>query len=191
MREEDLLTLLQQGKIAEFDELRRKHRWKPIDLRGANFWDANLTGANLTGANLTRANLTRANLTGANLTRANLTGANLTRANLTGANLPEHIPVVKNFFTRLMEIIEQDSEALNMCDWHTCETTHCMAGWAIQLAGEAGLVAESFAGTQYAGALIINASCPCLKGVVPDFFASNDDALKFIKECAEKEKELV
>ena len=71
---EELKTLLKEGKIQEFNRVRPEGKiyFSRIDLRGAD-----LTGANLTRANLTEANLLSAILPGADLTKANLYGANL------------------------------------------------------------------------------------------------------------------
>jgi hypothetical protein len=64
--------------------------------------------------------------------------------------------------------------------WHTCQTTHCRAGWAIHLAGEAGATLEDYYGSAAAGALIYHASA----GYIPDFYASNEDALDDMKAHA-------
>jgi hypothetical protein len=74
-----------------------------------------------------------------------------------------------------------------MDQWHTCETTHCRAGWAIHLAGVAGKVLEHCCGSNVAGALIHIASSPALEGKVPNFFASNEAALADIRRLAELE----
>ena len=86
---EELKTLLKEGKIQEFNGVRPagKIYFSGIDLSGADLTEANLRRADLIEANLAGANLTKANLTGANLYRADLTGANLTGGNLTKANL--------------------------------------------------------------------------------------------------------
>jgi len=156
------------------------------NLIGATLSDANLRGANLTGAHLTGADLRGANLRGAHLTGADLRGANLTGADLRGANLPEIIKV-ENLFTKIKAAIENGGE-LEMCGWHGCKTTHCLAGWTTTLAGEGGRVAENLVGTSWAAALIINESCPYLEGKVPNFYTSKEEAMNFINEFAEKEK---
>lgn len=48
--------------------------------------------------------------------------------------------------------------ALDMSSWHTCETTHCRAGWAVHLAGEPGRALESFYNTELAAMLIYRES---------------------------------
>lgn len=70
--------------------------------------------------------------------------------------------------------------ALNMEEWHSCETTHCRAGWTIVLAGDKGKELERDWGTPCAAGLIYAAST----GMVPDFYASNAEALADIKRCA-------
>ena len=97
-----LKTLLHEGKIEEFNMLRKENRVIYFDLHGANLQSVNLHGANLQSVNLHDANFTEANLreadlsdadlgnanlTGAKLAKANLQEANLSNANLTGADL--------------------------------------------------------------------------------------------------------
>ena len=152
------------------------------NLRGANLSGANLSGANLSGADLRGANLSGANLSGANLRGANLRGANLSDADLSGADLP-YAPKIEKLESKILAAIEAPGCALAMRDWHTCETAHCRAGWAIHLAGEGGKVLEVLLGPSAAGALIYNASC----GYVPNFVATNEDALADIKAKAAAE----
>jgi uncharacterized protein YjbI with pentapeptide repeats len=159
------------------------------DLRGADLSGADLSGADLRGADLRRADLSGADLSGADLRRADLSGADLSRADLRGADLSRAdlsgakglpgAPVIPNLHRRMAEVCAQP-DALNMSTWHTCATTHCRAGWAIHMAGEAGAVLERAHGPCAAGALIYQAST----GTVPDFNASNEAALEDIKRLA-------
>ncbi|HKD44683.1 MAG TPA: hypothetical protein VKD24_03420 [Candidatus Angelobacter sp.] len=71
---------------------------------------------------------------------------------------------------------------LNMACWHTCETTHCRAGWAVHLSGWDGYYLENRFGAGVAGALIYAASRPGER--VPDFSASAEEALSDIRRCA-------
>jgi hypothetical protein len=154
-------------------------------LRGANLEGANLEGANLRYANLEGANLRYANLEGANLEGARLEGANLEGARLEGANLryaklrnaiglPD-APVVDDLDAKILAMVDGPDAhgSLDMDVWHTCETTHCRAGWAIHLAGEAGYDLESRLGSATAGSLIYYAST----GRIPNFYATTDEAL--------------
>lgn len=70
-----------------------------------------------------------------------------------------------------------------MSDWHTCETTHCRAGWIVYLAGEAGKMLESIISTPTAAALIYIASDPKINKI-PDFYDYNEKALEDMKRLA-------
>jgi hypothetical protein len=185
------------------------------NLADANLAGANLAGANLAGAYLADANLAGANLAGANLAGANLAGAYLADANLAGAkNAPAdlgtalaetdearrererlnaqryrearpEIPVVPALDKKILDVVGSGAGQLDMNDWHTCNTAHCRAGWAIHMAGDAGYALEKKYGPEHAGAMIYRAST----GRVPYFFASNEDALEDIKRCAAEQAE--
>ena len=118
----------------------------------------------------------------ADLSGADLRDANLRDANLRGAVGLPYVPIVQNIDQRILAAVEADSKALDMSQWHTCETTHCRAGWAIHLAGDGGRVLESIYGSEVAGTLIYLAARPGKKH--PDFFASNEDALASIRADA-------
>jgi uncharacterized protein YjbI with pentapeptide repeats len=157
------------------------------DLSRAYLSRADLSDANLSRANLSRADLSGANLSGAYLSDANLSGANLSGANLSGANLSgaknlPTVPVIPNIDAAILAAISNEKCSLNMNDWHTCETTHCRAGWAVHLAGEAGYDLDRRYGTNAAGAMIYNASRPGQP--VPNFYTTNDNALADIQKCA-------
>ncbi len=166
------------------------------DLHGADLHGANLTGADLTGADLTKADLTKADLSGAYLSGADLTKADLTNANLTGTDLTKadltkadltgvdwgDAPLVPDLHRRVAEAVGPEGAALDMAEWHQpCGTTHCRAGWAVELAGPEGKALEDKLGPGKAGALIYARST----GMVPNFYADNDEALADIKACAE------
>ena len=181
------------------------------DLSGANLSGADLSGANLSDANLSGANLSGANLSGANLSGADLSGVRGAPAGIdTTPWSPERraewlreratrqaerneeaarayrerwpdVPVVENLDVRIAETVSGGAGALNMGDWHTCDTTHCRAGWAIHHAGRAGYDLEAQIGPAAAGARIYRASV----GYVPDFYASTDDALADIHSRAD------
>ena len=73
-----------------------------------------------------------------------------------------------------------------MATWHTCDNTHCWAGWVVTLAGDAGKKLERFFDTPLAAMKILDASSPLAVSPVR-FFETNDDALRAMKELAEKE----
>ena len=150
------------------------------NLTRADFTGANLTGANLTGSHLTRAYLTGSNLTGSNLRGADLWGANLTGSNLTGANLAgsdltganlagsnlaradltraNGLAIAPDAPARLQAVAAAalaTPDALFMSTWHSCATTHCIAGWAIHQAGVVGELLEKAVGPDVAGLMLL------------------------------------
>ncbi len=74
-----------------------------------------------------------------------------------------------------------------MGNWHTCQTTHCRAGWVVHLAGEAGYALERYHGTALAAQLIYRESTPDLPVSPPRFYDSNADALADMQRMAELE----
>jgi hypothetical protein len=177
-------------------------------LAGANLEDAYLAGAYLAGANLEDAYLAGAYLAGAYLAGAYLEDAIDLPAGIaatspaepykparTAADFKERaeryrqlhpqIPVVEALDRKILDVITSGGGALEMGGWHTCETTHCRAGWAIHLAGEAGYALEKEHGPERAGAMIYRAST----GRVPHFYARNDSALEDIKARAAEQAE--
>jgi len=157
------------------------------DLRGVNLCGANLCEAFLDEANLNEADLSEAFLSGAKLLKANLSGTDLHEADLSGADLRganldwDAIPLVPNIDAVILDVIEAGGQ-LDMNRWHTCETTHCRAGWAVVLAGDAGRKLEQQFGTNAAAALIYTKSD---SHPVPNWYADNKTALEDIKARAE------
>jgi uncharacterized protein YjbI with pentapeptide repeats len=165
------------------------------DLGGADLGGANLRGANLGGAYLRDADLGGADLGGADLGDADLGGANLGGADLRDADLRDadlgdadlrraYLPTkqkIDNLDGKILAAIDAGG-ALRMDEWHTCESTHCRAGWAITLAGGAGRVLEEIYGPSVAGALIYAASYPDLP--VPDFTVTNGAAMADMRSRA-------
>jgi hypothetical protein len=159
-------------------------REAPADARGgADLRGAVLSRADLSDADLSGADLRDADLRGADLSRADLSRADLRGADLRDAVLPlGGVPVVENIHVAVYAAASAP-RALDMSSWHSCETTHCRAGWAIHLAGEAGYKLEERVGSPMAGALIYLASDPALERI-PDFYASNDDTLADMRRLA-------
>jgi hypothetical protein len=176
------------------------------NLARAYLADANLADANLAGADLAGADLADANLADAYLARADLADArnlpdlsareepkapyvrkpNRTRQDYAADYRARHpeVPVVESLDARILDAISQPGAALDMSDWHTCETTHCRAGWAIHLAGKAGYELEAKLGDPaLAGRAIYRAST----GRSPHFYATTERALADIRRCAEED----
>lgn len=163
------------------------------NLADANLADADLAGADLAGANLADAYLARADLAGARNVPAGAgtaAPAEPYERKPTAERLAERarkfrernpdVPFVEALDAKILNVIESGKGKLRMETWHRCETTHCRAGWAITLAGEAGAELEAKHGAQQAGTMIYRASV----GRVPHFFATDQRALEDIREQA-------
>ena len=73
-----------------------------------------------------------------------------------------------------------------MSDWHTCETTHCRAGWVVTLGGEKGKKLEQKTSALFAAMQIYKASSP-IRVFPPRFFDGNEKALSDMERCAKEE----
>jgi uncharacterized protein YjbI with pentapeptide repeats len=162
-------------------------------MRGVDLGDADLRGAYMGGVDLRDADLRDADLNGVDLRDADLRGVHLRGAYMGGVDLRgvdlrgvhlrgAYIRKIQNIDAAILAAIEAPGNELRMSFWHTCGTTHCRAGWAIHLAGDAGYKLERVVGSSAAGALIYAASRP--DKPVPDFLANDADALADLRACA-------
>lgn len=93
---------------------------------------------------------------------------------LAAAKLPFVVPVVDDLDAKILAQVESEPDTFDMDVWHSsCGTAHCLAGWAVHLAGKAGYALEEATIAEDAGALIYAKST----GSVPDFYADNEEAL--------------
>ena len=123
---------------------------------------ADLRGADLRGEDLRGADLRGEDLRGADLRGADLSGARVEK--IAGWRDPD-----PDMCRRVAEAAMKTG-ALNMYQWHTCETTHCLAGWAIHLSGCAGYSLEAATSASVAGAMLLPSACHL-------FNASNEEAM--------------
>ena len=92
----------------------------------------------------------RADLSNYNLRRADLSDADLIRANLSDADLD--LQVKEGLLLEVAKVALASDEALEMSEWHSsCGTAHCIAGWAVTLAGKEGEKLEGRFGTAIVG----------------------------------------
>lgn len=133
-----------------------KHRWTEAVLFAGDYENAH-------------AAILAAYKAGANLRGADLRDADLRDANL-GFKPDETLPL------RVARTITDSNEALDMAHWHTCETTHCLAGWAVHLSGAAGYALETVTGgTATAGALLMPSAAHL-------FYATNREAMEWAED---------
>lgn len=98
------------------------------------------------------------------------------------------VPTIANLHQTVFAAASKP-DALYMGDWHTCETTHCRAGWIVFLAGEKGKALEKSSSTLFAAMQIAKASSP-IKISPVRFFDKNDVAMADMQRCAEEEAKL-
>lgn len=96
------------------------------------------------------------------------------------------VPAIPNIHSEVFEAASAP-DALYMYEWHTCDTTHCRAGWVVHLAGEAGYALEHRFGTSAAALLIYRASDPETAIFPWMFLVHEEDALADMRACAERE----
>lgn len=114
------------------------------DLSYSDFSLKNLRHTYFNGANLSNCNFHFAHIQYAIFKHCNLTGA-------------RGLPIVDDYQERLVNVANAAlyPEALDMSCWHTCDTTHCIAGWAIHQAGSLGKLLESDYGAANAGLILL------------------------------------
>ena len=188
---------LSQAKLLAAD-LPRANLFR-ADLTGANLFRADLTGADLTGADLTGAYLSGAKLSGAKLSGADLRGADLSgaelvqaelfRVHLNGANLTSTtgLPISDDAPDRLLAVAKAalaSPDALEMSEWHTCETTHCICGWAEHLGGPLAKLVIEVNGNDMGGLMLLGVEAHS------HFRSSNGKARAFLQSVI-VEKELI
>jgi hypothetical protein len=98
--------------------------------------------------------------------------------------------VIENIHQKIYEAVTRPGNSLNMSDWHTCDTTHCRAGWVNHIAGDAGRNLEARTTPAFAAMQIYKASSP-IKVSPVRFYEDNETALADIKRCAEEEAKLL
>jgi hypothetical protein len=103
---------------------------------------------------------------------------------VTGSADPVTVPVIPDIHKAVYAAASQP-KALAMDTWHTCQNTHCRAGWIVTLAGAEGRKLEQRFDTLSAAMRIYDASDPAFKINPCRFFDSNEDALADMKKLAE------
>ncbi len=104
--------------------------------------------------------------------------------------LQEKTPKLELPYTQIMQATNGCTANFDMSSWHhSCNTTHCAAGWIVTKAGEAGKTLKREFDTPTAARLILRKSCPA-DWPLPNFYAKNDAAAAFIRAMAAKEAAL-
>lgn len=90
--------------------------------------------------------------------------------------------MIEDIHKKLFEAVSAPG-ALDMSNWHTCNTTHCRAGWVVTLAGDAGRELEEKTSTLFAAIQIYKKSG--YKIPPARFFDSDKAAMEDMKRLAE------
>ena len=96
-------------------------------------------------------------------------------------------PALPEIHHAVLRAAARATDSLDMKTWHTCDTTHCRAGWVVKLAGAHDL--EILTCTPLAALAIYHVSSP-IKVPLSAFFVSDEEALADMRRCAEEEKAL-
>lgn len=112
---------------------------------------------------------------------------NLKRAYKETNPIPPRVPVIADLHAKIYAAASRP-RALDMHNWHTCDNTHCRAGWAIALAGGDGENLEYGLGPVVAAMKIYDASCPGYEINPCRFFDDNESALADMRSLAEASK---
>jgi len=134
----------------------------------------------LSGTDLSRADLSGADLSGGNLRGADLSGADLRGADLSGADLigATGLPVATDAPARLLAVAHAalaSPGALEMGNWHTCETTHCICGWAEHLGGPLAQLIIQMNGNDFGGLMLLGIEAHA------HFYKNNNEARAFLQ----------
>lgn len=97
------------------------------------------------------------------------------------------IPIIANIHAKVFAAAS-GTNSLDMSDWHTCDTTHCRAGWVEHLAGPEGKALADQTSILFAAMMIYKKSSGIRVSPVR-FFESNEVALADIAKCAKLEVE--
>ena len=88
------------------------------------------------------------------------------------------LPIADDAPSRLLAVAKSalsSSDALEMGTWHTCETTHCVCGWAEHLGGSlAKLIVEQF-GNDVGGLMLLGVKAHSY------FYSTNGQARAFLQ----------
>jgi hypothetical protein len=155
------------------------------DLRGACLREAYFRGADLRGANFSGADLSEADFSRSCLSEANFCGAYLRGADLIGADLSGAmgLPIATDAPARLLVVAQAalaSPDALAMDAWHTCETTHCICGWAEHLGGPLANLIIQTQGNAIGGLMLLGVEAHA------HFYSTNEKARVFLQSVIDQ-----
>lgn len=203
MKETKIIVSKRSGKpIVEVPSSNSGKSCHRVDLSGWNlnyaelshiaFNESDFTGATMIGARLCHTSLRGCILRDVNFNRVEMREVDFSLADLRGARFNYAVPKVSKLWSRIHEAIHEPKRCLTMRDWHHYtidgKEAHCLAGWAVTLAGDEGQRLEELVGTAAAGALLFHATYP--EAITPDFFGDVGDTIRLIDAQAKLEEQV-
>jgi uncharacterized protein YjbI with pentapeptide repeats len=147
-------------------------------FRNADFSNADFKHADFSNADLHNIDFSNAKLQGANMKGATLRSVKMNNATFGGGaegQAPTFDFTPDPYLPRkVAQAVLLNPESLQMHHWHLCETTHCLAGWAIHLSGAAGYALESATSPSVAGMMLMPSAAHL-------FYTDIDSARKWLE----------
>lgn len=150
-----------------------------------NFYKANLNHSSFLNCTINGGNFVEAELSDVIVKGSDLLGPESAQS-LINKGITTFPPSVDFIHQKVLH--NAKIGGLDMGDFHTCDTTHCIAGWAIHLAGDKGYYAEQKLDPENAGAMIYLASDRQLEKI-PNFYTDDESAMRELEYLAAKEIE--
>jgi hypothetical protein len=138
---------------------------------------ADFTGADLTASDFFAAKLSKSDFRGADLRGVKFAASTLTWCKFNKGAMAagwEDLPEIPDLRQQILQQLENGGR-LDMSAWHKCQTTHCIAGWAIVLAD------AKFQSVRHNPALVGAGLFVRSDGMVPNFFGSEPEAMIWLK----------
>ena len=119
------------------------------------------------------------------------------------------VPVIPNLAQLILEQVEKKPERFDMGSWHgtvadaddditdtpkpedyeKCGTTHCVAGWAVVVAGKAGIELEKKLFTEEVASMLFEHSA--LGEPFENFYGTSASALEELRDYAAREADVI
>lgn len=154
---------------------------------GANFACATFQNARFQGADFREADLSGALLGEQQIRDLVVDGVRVRHALNDRTALMAPMGDAPQRLATVAAIVLSDPSNLDMTHWHNssreggkCKTTHCLAGWAIHLAGPLGAFLEDRFGAARAGEILLG------KEAASFFYADNATALAYLRSVLDK-----
>jgi hypothetical protein len=154
------------------------------DIWSSSFVFASLKDSTFKYSTIYHSNFKTSDCTNCNFKNAHLHSINFKQTTLKNSNFENitGIKIVSDTQQRLIAVAKDalaSKDTLQMDLWHTCNTTHCIAGWAIHHAGEIGYCMENEIGAPIAGLILLGPEA------FKHFYDTDEQARKYLESVLE------